>query len=362
MTVIKTPLQEGEVELSEGDKYWKLVLPLNYNLNYNGRQIRFDKKYLENVKQAFDDQVMDQVAFQLANDDNAHDTDEDRRKGRHYDPQRFRGDIDQLEIRDNRSDGYNGLWARLAPTEAGLKLINDNKKLGVSASLRESYSHNGKVYPVVLRHVLGTLDPKIKGMGTWEKAEVSLSNDDDKNEEVIDLTAPTDTKPEDKATETESTEQTETVTVPKAEWDGVLEYINTRKQEDADAEKAIQEMAAEGNEDETELSEKPDPKYIELSNSVASERFERRADQWRREGVPNKMIELSRPVLSSGESFDIELSNGNKVDTKAVISAMLDEAKGSIDLSEQQTNTANQEEKDEEAKAIKALNDYLAGF
>jgi hypothetical protein len=324
---------------------------MNYSLNYGGRQLNFNREYLENVVKAFKENALgEQTVFQLADDDNAHDTQEDRKAGRNFDPQRFRGEIIDTEVRSD------GLYIKLDPTDEGRELLNKNKKLAVSASLREQYpSHNGKTYPVVLRHVLGTHDPKIRGMGHWQEADVSLANDEDVNEEVIDLTT---TEPN----------KAEKVEVPKDEWDAMKKFMADSQKEDAELEELVKNIlesddASEESKETANLSETaPDPKLIQLANEVASERFERRADAWRRAGVPNKMIELARPALSSGFEFEISLSNGATTDGKAILSAMLDEAQGTIDMSEQKSHVQSQEDKSAEEQEAKEAAKYFSSL
>lgn len=353
MTTLLTPLNSVEAEYIQlGEKegvFWKQIIPIDHTINYNGRVIKFDKEKLDSIKDAYNAKINDQTAFQLANDDNEHDTSEDVKAGRNFDPQRYRGEVTQFSV-NNR-----GLYAKFNLTAEGAKLIQANPKLSVSASLKENVEHEGKTYPMVCRHILGTLDARIKGMSPWSKDDIGLSNEDG-TEEVIDLAEGDDTKVEDT-----TPNNGETVTVPKEQWDSVLAFVNKQKEED----EALENLVKEEDNKEPELvnnSNTPDPKLIELSNSVAGERFERRADTWRREGVPNKMIELARPVLSAGDDFSINLSNGNSVDAKAVISSIIDEAKGTIDLTSQNTSQRSQQEEDEEANAIKALDEYLAGF
>lgn len=368
MPVLKTPLSTGEVELSsDGKYYWKQIIPLDYKLDYAGRKLNFNAAYLNDIVNAFKDNALgQQTAFQLADDDNSHDTDADKKAKRHFDPQRFRGDIADVEVRTNGSNP--GLWAKFDLTPEGLDLIKKNNKLGVSASLREQYpSHNGKVYPVVLRHVLGTIDPKIRGMGNWEAADVALANDEDVNEEVIDLTTAEKTK--DEKTSGEKLE------VDKSEWEAMKKFMEDSKKEDEELDELVKNIL-EDEDDEDEDDKKSnlsntetDPRIIELSNKFAAEQFERRADAWRREGVPNKMIELARPALATGNAMDIELSNGAKQDGKAILSAMLDEAKGTIDMSAQSSHTQSQDDLDREAqdrteaaKFFSSLTDDSGGF
>lgn len=354
MATLLTPLNNEEAEYIQlGEKegvFWKQIIPMDHTINYKGRTIKFDYEKLRSVKDAFEAKLNDQTAFQLANDDNEHDTQEDIEAGRAFDPQRYRGEVTQFAINSR------GLYGKFNLTAEGAKLIEANPKLSVSASLKENVEHNGKVYPMVCRHVLGTLDARIKGMSPWSKDNLALSNDDD-NEEVIDLADKDDDKDQ---SQNGNSGGTETVTVNKADWDNVLEYVKKQREED----KALEEIVNDDADDKQVVnnSVENDPKFIQLSNTYAADRFEAKADAWRRAGVPNKIIELAKPALSVGDDMSIDLSNGNKLDAKDLISAILDEAKGTVDLTAQTTHQQTKQEEDEESKAIEALDKYLAGF
>lgn len=344
MTVINMPLDYNEAEYIELAKegtedsgyFWKQLIPMNYNLNYKGRQLKFDESYLRNIKKAFEEDALgEQTAFQLANDGNEHDTEDDKRAGRNYDPERYRGAVQNLAINSR------GLFGKFKLTGDGAKTINENKKLGVSVSLRENFeSDNGKKYPVVMRHVLGTLDPKIRRMGAWQKELISLTAD--KDEEVIDLTTPTDTA--------------EKVEIDKSE----LETLRSELKEFKDAEEVIDSWANEADDDEdseeeeetTSLSNVTDPRIIELSNKVAASEWRAERAELVRAGVPNKMLDLAATVMADGAStYDISLSNDETVDSKDLIRKILNEAKGTIDLSGENGHSLSQDERNEEKKA-----------
>jgi hypothetical protein len=354
MTVINMPVDYTDaeyIELADEEGYfWKQLIPMNYSLDYKGRKLKFDETYLRNIKKAFEENALgQQTAFQLANDDNEHDTAEDRAAGRHFDPKRYNGEVSRLAI-NNR-----GLFGRFKLTKEGTKLIDDNKKLGVSVSLRENYpSHNGQTYPVVMRHVLGTLDPKIRNMDAWQKEVIALTND--KDEEVIDLTtaaqpADTDTPPGDG----------ENVSVSKAEY----ERMQSELKEYKDAESQIESWLEEEDDnesDETSLSNQPqvDPQIIALSNKVAKSEWNAERANLMRAGVPGAMLDLATPVMEDGYgAYDIELSNNETVDSKDLIRKILNEAKGYVDLAEEQGHSLSKEERDAETNAY---NDFEKSF
>jgi hypothetical protein len=158
--IIQTPALHGQdaIELS-GGTWRKRLLPVG-TVDYKGRALRFDRDYLERLAAAFSSGAYDQVPFQLADSRNSHTND----------PERFRGEVRGMTVADD------GLWVTISTTEAGNALLELNPRLGVSARIVEDYARSdGEYYPAAIQHVLGTLDPRIPGMGGWEA--VAASND-----------------------------------------------------------------------------------------------------------------------------------------------------------------------------------------
>lgn len=351
MTVIHMPVNSTDAEYielaAEDGFFWKQLIPMGYELDYKGRKLKFDEKYLRNVKTAFEENALgQQTAFQLATDANEHDTAIDKAMGRNYDPKRFQGDVQQLAINSR------GLYGKFKLTKDGAQLINNNNRLGVSVSLKEGYkSHNGTEYPVVMRHVLGTLDPKIRNMSDWQKDYIDASETyDDKDDEVIDLTAP---QTEEKPTETPPAEG-ENVTVSKADY----EKMQADLKEYQDAETEIESWLEEDdNEEETVDQSAPvDPQLIELSNKVAASEWKAARADFVRKGVPQAMLDLATEVMSDGYSDQtISLSNSKTVDPKELILKLLHEAEGTVDLSEESGHSRSESEQ-------KAENDAYSSF
>ena len=168
---VLTPFTTADAVELGNRSWWKRLLPIG-EIDYRGRRLKFTRDYLAGLKQAFDDKAYDQTAFQLADAANTHTND----------PERFRGEIAEMDLRDD------GLWMRLSPTDAGDKVLQENPRLGVSARIVEGYDRaDGKHYPAAIQHVLGTLDPRIPGLGAWEAIEAATPVPD----EVIDLSAST---------------------------------------------------------------------------------------------------------------------------------------------------------------------------
>jgi hypothetical protein len=172
---VLTPFTASEaVEL--GNRIWrKKVLPVG-DVEYKGRTLHFTRDYLGRLVTAFKNRAYDQVPFQLADSQNAHTND----------PERTRGDITAMEL------GDDGLYITAEVNAAGEKVLKDNPKLGVSARIVEGYQRSdGKFFGEAVQHVLGTLDPRIPGLGAWTAIEAASPVPD----KVLDLSAESFTDP-----------------------------------------------------------------------------------------------------------------------------------------------------------------------
>ena len=135
----------------------KKVLPVG-EVRYKGRMLKFTPEYLEEVAAAYADGAYDQVPFQIADAANTHTNH----------PEQFRGEITGMDVADD------GLYVTVQTTGAGSRLLANNPKLGVSARIVEGYDRSdGKFYPAAIQHVLGTLDPRIPGLGAWQAVEMA---------------------------------------------------------------------------------------------------------------------------------------------------------------------------------------------
>lgn len=166
-----TPFLEDEASRVElANRVWrKKLLPVG-DVEYKGRTLKFTRDYLGQVVKAFQDRAYDQVPFQLADAQNTHTND----------PERTRGEITGMEL------GEDGLYVTAQLTPEGEKVLERNPKLGVSARIVEGYARSdGKHFSAAVQHVLGTLDPRIPGLGAWEAIEAATPEP----ESVLDLSA-----------------------------------------------------------------------------------------------------------------------------------------------------------------------------
>jgi hypothetical protein len=166
---VLTPFH-GSQAVELGNRMWrKKILPVG-DVEYKGRILKFTRDYLGRLVNAYNARAYDQVPFQLADAANTHTND----------PERTRGEITGMEL------GDDGLYVTAKVNEAGEQVLTANPKLGVSARIVEDYARSdGQRFPAAIQHVLGTLDPRIPGLGAWTAIEAANPVAD----QVVDLSA-----------------------------------------------------------------------------------------------------------------------------------------------------------------------------
>lgn len=338
-SIYLTPTEgTAAVELSR-TMFRKKILPMG-SIDYKGRKINFDRDYLTDLATAFHDGAYDQTAFMLADASNAHT----------MDPERYRGEVRGVEVADD------GLYATFELSSDAAEMVKANPKLGVSARIVENYRRSdGKTYPRAMQHVLGTLDPRIPGLGAWE--EVSLSSYDP-SDELIDLTAAEFEGGTVQPKQTEEAADSEEFTDEEyaqllAELDAEEAAKGTGSGAEAGAEEPTVDepkkpeeqpqgqepaVAQLSNEDRTAL-DLANEQVRELKRQNAEQRFESEKREYVANGVPPALVELARPVLTAPDGFTIDLSNGDdengKVDAAAVVRQLLDSSVGYIELAKE---------------------------
>lgn len=350
-----TPTEEGAtIELSQ-TLFRKKILPKG-TIDYKGRKIVFDDAYLTDLATAFHDGAYDQVPYMLADKDNAHT----------MDPERFRGEIKGVEVAED------GLWGTFELSADAAKLVKANPKLGVSARIVEGYARSdGKTYPRAMQHVLGTLDPRIPGLGAWQ--EVALSGYDSQDE-VLDLTAAEFEGDEDVAKD-DSGDLIDGLT--REEYEQLLASLDLEddtegdetEDEGADNTATVEKVPA-GAGAGASLSNHGGGTAIELANTeiatlkakMAADRFDADKREYVRKGVPPALVELARPVLEAPDGFVLDFSNGveeKKVDAANVVRQLLDSAVGYLDLAKEKghaldfsAETSDSKQDDEDAELL----------
>lgn len=342
-----------------GRNLWRKQVLKKGTIDYKGRSLTFDDAYLSDLAKAYNDQAFDQVAFQLAGPDNEHT----------LDPERTRGEIKGF------IQTADGLDALIETTDAGSEVIRANPKLGVSARIVEGLKHaDGRSFRAAIQHVLGTLDPRVTGMGQWQPVNLSSPS----IEETIDLSTASYNKKEGVMPNSELTkEQVDKLTAlledpsklddeQKAKLLALLpdpEGAHTAApptgeggtegdldKELADFLAALAEPAGVGAGDEGAQLSAADRQAIELANARAKSaqdeatavraeldlaRFEAEKAEFLRAGIPPAAIDLATPFLI-GQHHVIDLAGGTKADAGEVVRGLLKQMAGTIDLSGEQ--------------------------
>jgi len=331
-TALLAPVDSNDaVELSK--TLWrKQVLPRG-TIDYKGRRISFDKQYLTDLAAAFKANAFDQVAFLLAKDDNAHT----------MDPERFRGEVRGVEVTQS------GLDVLLDLTPDAADLVRKNPKLGVSARIIEGLERaDGAKFPRAIQHVLGTLDPRVTGMASWQ--EVSLS------EEVVDTVDMT-------TEEVHMSETTPPEVPPQADPPAPAPEpeppVANTPEEDATADAELARVAALSNGNRTDtvdlLENQNQTRIAQLELELSRQKFITEMREWIDKGVPPAIVQLARPVLELPQPPVIDLSNqgGSQIDVAGVIRGMLNETCGFVQLAREVGSTfSKNDSEDDRADAV----------
>lgn len=354
MTTILTPYSRGEATVTGSKKFRKQLLPIG-EIEYEGQMVKFDKPFLEEVVSSFRNRAYDQVPFQLANDKNEHTNN----------PERFRGEIEDLTLEPD------GLYMTVSTTKEGAKVIKDNPKLGVSARIVNAFKRaDGKFFKSALQHALGTLDPKVTGMGPWIALEAANAGDID----VIDLTqieyredngvaGKQLTEDElaklrallagSESDEDELTDEQVAELIAAAdalEPDDDEDEDESDEDEDTDLTDEELEAILAGDEEPVTVSAANDPalqRALALSNEVQSAqamelsritreldagRYEQERELFARQyGIPPSVTDLARELLE-GNGHVINLSNGGEADAGAIVRRLLTTIGGHVKL------------------------------
>jgi len=310
---------------------------IDYRDRSGSRRITFDRPYLRQLVRSFKAGAYDQVPYQIADPQNGHNND----------PERFRGELIDMELTD---DGIDGIFE---PTSAGAQLLRDNPKLGVSCRIVENLTlPDGRHFPKAIQHVLGTVNPQLQGMRPWQQIDLSYDGID----QTLDLSGQyvREEKP-----------------MPEGDGNGrtrVLELSEERAArleqllDDMDAAGALAELVQGGDEqdgdsedDETESDgqqdgdlesrdseqfallsarqDAADQRVLELTQRLRNQQLSHELDNLRRQGLSPAILDAAAPLLAL-PSGAIELSSpdGQRMDPAEVLRGVLQTV---VDLSQQ---------------------------
>jgi hypothetical protein len=380
------------------------LLPLG-EITYKGQQLKFDKDYLQNLVRSFKDKAFGQVPFQLADGNNKHNND----------PERTRGKIVGVEMTND------GLDLILEATRKGDELLRDNPELGVSARIYEDYERSdGKHWKAALQHVLGTLDPHIAGMRTWQEVEVPVALSNELGTvEVLDLSDATFGEREggdkvaftleDKGQLLELLKKARNASDDDLEGlvdeltedddDGESDDESELSDEDLDAliAQAEADMVEDEDTDDDEDEEEEDEvaptdrvpatvsasqrrQALELANANAlivqqgehldavqagldEQAFQNERTQFANAlGIPPAIVDLARPLLE-GSGHVVELSGGDEIDAGQVMRTVLTEIGKQIKLLDLSGVIGNglepDEEREEREQEVQETRDFV---
>lgn len=386
-----SPTVIGDVELSDSSNssgkgkklFRKQILPVG-EFNYRGKKLDLSRERLAAMRQAWKDKAYDQIPFQLADDGNAHTHTKD--------PRYTEGELVDVEV-----DDREGLVGTLALSEEGAKIVEKNPKLGVSAKINFNYVRDSDqaYFPAAIEHVLGTINPHLKGMSPWQEVVTLSSSNGDESEYVdysdahyrtpVQLTEYNDkgadmgetrtgegevntdqnaknATAEGTGTGAEGTPQTKqtggtddgTEADDDEELRALLEDLNREADEDGGESKGGQAVSNENYEAMALSVQEQGKQVAELTAQLNEEKWRREAEAYVHAGVPPAIVELAAPVMKANETTTVELSDGNKSDAASVVRSILEEAKGTVDLSEEQGHQDSRVNGDEDEAFYKA--------
>lgn len=386
VAVVFSPFRtQPAVELGNS-KWRKQLLPIG-DFDYKGRTLSFTKDYLLDLAKSFKDKAFGQVPFQLADADNKHTND----------PERTRGFVDSVEV------GDDGLYLTVDLTEDGEKVLKANPNLGVSARIYENYERSdGRRWTAALQHVLGTLDPHIPGMKSWEQV-AALSNAADAA--VLDLTdmhfdeegggeQPVALTAKEKKTlkgllgklGDGNAELTDEDLEALLEDEGGADGTETEGGDGNDDEltdEELNELIAEAEAEEAgstapiAASNSGDAQVIDLASNPAfvesqielarvtaklnEQTFRNEKDKFVHAGLPPKVVELARPLLE-GEAHIVELAGGDQIDAGSVMRRVLIELTRQIKILDLSDIMGRGDVPDEDREAQEAEEAERANF
>lgn len=362
MDFMLSPTVIGNAELSEkpptgsGKKLFrKQILPIG-EFNYRGQKLDLSKERLEDMRQAWHEQAYDQIPFQLADEGNSHTHTKD--------PRYTEGEMVDVEV-----DDQDGLVGTLALSDEGAKIVEKNPKLGVSAKINFNHVRDSDqaYFPAAIEHVLGTINPHLKGMSPWKqvvtlsengdgsdyadysdayyRTPVTLTEYDDKGADMGDTrTQQTDTHdqnpdqnsaPDQNQNSAPSAEGVQNESDDEEEFHALMQELVGEGSTTSGGENGGQSVADEDYQKMALSVQEQGKQVAELTAKLNEERWRREAQSYVQAGVPPSMVELAAPIMTAPESTTVELSDGKKSDPASVIRQILHEAQGTVDLSEE---------------------------
>ncbi len=383
-TAILTPLDFSQPVKAGRRRFWKQILPVT-SIDYDGQKIDFNEEFHKDLELSHREGAYDQVPLVFADAGNRHN----------MDPRNFGGEVLDVQYRGKEQ----GTWALIEADRDAERAIKKNPRLGVSARIVQGIQKaDGRSFKRAINHVLLTMNPRVSGMEPWQA--VDLSNGEDIDIEVVDLTAEHYTEGTEmgkKSIKRTADGKIDLSALSDDEFQRLLDLAATEVEEDEETDeeeevdpdevetptttpsakkkksktKITVEKESEGDDDEEEDEE--EISEADLSEAVArtathatvrsmqidlaEQRWNQSRSEYLAAGVPPFLLDLAAPVLKQPEAMTIDLSDTEQVDATAIITKMLDGAKGLVDLTDEKGHMVDLSDVQREDDPDKALLD-----
>jgi hypothetical protein len=348
---LRLPVVElGNAATATGNGTYRKEIWRVGDINYKGRKVRFTSDMLKQAYKNWLAKPFEYVPFQFLHQSNA-GTDH---------PRDYAGRITSLSLDDEENP--TKMIADFSLTEEAEKIVQHNPAFGVSVKVHPNFVHpsTGKYYGPTLLHVAGTHFPRLGEMGEWEAVKAGIDPDD----ETIDLSAG----------EFEGVTPDESVNDDKGKQEGgsMSEKKDDTTQEqtfdlatvmESDEFKAAIKLAVDSQtEDLRKRNEKLEGDLAEQRKEGYTATVKAAVNTYRGAGVKPIVLDYAEALMLSLDETQrnetIELSIGEGEEAKEVkynpvqlLTKILDESKGTIDLGSER---GSGEDEDEDASSEKA--------
>lgn len=364
-TAMRLPLNLSASEKVGDNQYKKEILRVGEIVvdRKTGRKFNFSSDFLKQLKSNFDNKPLDYVPLLYSKAGYVHASDSS--------PNSYGGVMESLELDD--PDNPTKAYGTFNLTDDTLKVIEHNPKFGVSVTAHPNFVNkwDSKYYGPMLIDVNATHMPTLQKLGEWEKATANLSDEVKDEYDVIDLSDAefnvVETETTEKEGDTDMPDNDTTTQEVKLSDEQVQALLGTDAVKEAIRLSVAEATSAKDDEIKTLRGSVESIKKSSYESAVKSG-----LGSFVGQGVPPAMVELGQELLLSMEEDDagqvIELSTGEGDDAKTeklsrvqIVSRMLDMAKGTVDLGDEQGSGDEDDlEKLSDAQRSSAVNQLLA--
>ena len=358
MTILLGPVVTDDTvrkvtEKGSGRTLYRKQILREGTFDYNGSKLDLSADRCRSLVQSFRDEAFDEVPFQFGDANSAHNND----------PKLRAGTLAHMEHIPGK-----GVFGYFDLSEDGVKYVEQYPRFGVSPRIELGIKRaDGKTYDGAIQHVLGTLVPKLNGMASWEKVELSAGANTEDNE-VIDFSGETydvETVPEIDFLNDKPVKDGDMPNITDEDLALLREMREERSLIDSLA-GSVTPPPAGGNGADVQLSQaiKANTDAIEaIKRDSAAREWNAQKALLLSQGVPPHALEMAEAVMLAPDDNAIELSSGEKTTAKARTLGLLEGMKGTVDLSAEkghQVGTLGQEEQNDVDEWLNelGLNDY----